>query len=168
MQGPFSDNENSAWFSFMNPSVFNWFPTVTTSLVPGTSHLHYLRALRACTRQPSHCALFWHLTSGGVIALHLAHTCACTHTHTHSGSLWDCFSLKNTIKIESSYFFSLSLFFFNTYLFIWLPRLLVVAPGIPCFPYVTQDFFFFPVRHVGSSSLTRDSTQAPCLGSTES
>jgi len=100
------------WFSFMNPSVFNWFPTVTTSLVPGTSHLHYLRALRACTRQPSHCALFWHLTSGGVMALHLAHTCACTHTHTHSGSLWDCFSLKNTIKIESSYFFFLLVYFF--------------------------------------------------------
>ena len=74
------------WFSFMNSSVFNWFPTVTASLVPGTSPLHYPRALRACTRQPSHCA--WVLTpylgEGGHGSPPSTHMCMNTHTHTHA------------------------------------------------------------------------------------
>ena len=47
--------------------------------------------------------------------------------------------------------------FFYIYLFIWLYRVLVVAHRI-----------FILLRHVGSSSLSRDQIQALCIGSVES
>ena len=48
-------------------------------------------------------------------------------------------------------------FFFNIYLFIWLRQVLLAAGGLlSC------------GMQVGSSSLTRDQTRVPCIGSTES
>ena len=52
--------------------------------------------------------------------------------------------------------FSLSLFFFNIYIFLGLCRVLGVAHRI------------FQLWHVDSSSLIRDGTQAPCFRSAES
>ena len=49
------------------------------------------------------------------------------------------------------------LFLKNIYLFIWLRRVLVPACGLPSCN-----------MHVGSGSLTRDRTQVPCIGSSES
>ena len=52
---------------------------------------------------------------------------------------------------------SVFVFFFYIYLFIWLHWVLGAAGGLlSC------------GMHVGSSSLTRDRTQAPCTGSVES
>ena len=56
----------------------------------------------------------------------------------------------------------LSLFFFFN---------ILAAPGLSCgmqesFSWGMQDLSCS--MHVGSSSLTRDQTQAPCIGSTES
>ena len=53
-------------------------------------------------------------------------------------------------------------FFFNIYLFIFLCQVLVAARGIFVAACNSQ------LRHMGSSSLTRDGSQAPCIGSTES
>ena len=57
---------------------------------------------------------------------------------------------------------SLNTYLFFTYLFIWLHWVLVVTCGI---------FWLWLVncwlQHVGSSSLTRDQTWAPCFGSAE-
>ena len=50
------------------------------------------------------------------------------------------------------------------YLFIWLCRVLVVACGLLSCGMRTLSCGM----HVGSSSLTRDGTQAPCIGSVES
>ena len=70
---------------------------------------------------------------------------------------------------KTSYFFCLCSHFlswFRVYLFIWLCWVLVAVSG---------NFFFFLVAyagsylgHAGSSSLTRDRTRAPCIGSSES
>ena len=54
--------------------------------------------------------------------------------------------------------FYLFLFLVFIYLFIWLLRVLVV----------TQEIFGPYLWHVGSSSLTRNQTQALCIGSSES
>ena len=54
--------------------------------------------------------------------------------------------------------------FYFIYLFIWLHQILVEAPGLPSCGMRTLSCSM----HVGSSSLTRDWTQAPCIGSTES
>ena len=50
------------------------------------------------------------------------------------------------------------------YLFIWLCQILVATCGILSCDMQTLSCSM----HVGSSSLTRDWTQAPCIGSTES
>ena len=50
----------------------------------------------------------------------------------------------------------------NIYLFIWLCQVLVASGIFSCSMWDLQ------LRHVGSSSLTRDQTWAPCIGSTES
>ena len=52
-------------------------------------------------------------------------------------------------------------FFFDIYLFIWLLWVLVVACGI--FAAACELL----VAACGSSSLTRDRTRAPCIGSVE-
>ena len=60
--------------------------------------------------------------------------------------------------------------FFKKYIFIllflfWLLRVLVVALGIFSLHCGVQHLY---LQHVGSSSLTRDGTQTPCIGNTES
>ena len=52
----------------------------------------------------------------------------------------------------------------QTYLFIWLHRVLVAAGGLLSCGMWTLSCGM----HVGSSSLTRDRTRAACIGSTES
>ena len=59
-----------------------------------------------------------------------------------------------------SFFFFLSIYLF-TYLFIWLCWVLVAARGLRSCGMQTPSCG----THVGSSSLTRDRTQAPCIGS---
>ena len=64
---------------------------------------------------------------------------------------------------ESSYSF-LFLFFFLLNLFIWLCRVLAAVGGLlSCGTWTLSCGM-----HVGSSSLTRGQTRAPCIGSTES
>ena len=58
---------------------------------------------------------------------------------------------------------SKGLFFLKVYLFIWLHWVLVAACRI--FPFCLVSC---QLRHMGSSSLIRDHTQALCTGSTES
>ena len=64
------------------------------------------------------------------------------------------------------------LFIFYLFILFWLCRVLVVARGI--FSCGTQDLLVAACgllscgMHVGSSSPTRDRTQAPCIGSAES
>ena len=52
-----------------------------------------------------------------------------------------------------------SLLFFLNFLFIYL-----AVPGLSCGTWNLQSLF----QHAGSSSLTRDQTQATCIGSVES
>ena len=59
-------------------------------------------------------------------------------------------------------------FFKKLFLFIWLHQVLAAAQQISSLPWGTQDLFFFQLLHPGSTSLTRDHTQAPCIGSPES
>ena len=66
---------------------------------------------------------------------------------------------------------SLGLFYVFMYLFIWLRRVLVAARGL--FVFACRIFSYGVralscSRHVGSSSLTRHRTQAPCIGNVES
>ena len=65
-----------------------------------------------------------------------------------------------------SKFLLLFLFFFkNIYLLIWLYQVFVAALGVLNLDRSMQHLFFFKLWPVGSSSLTRDWNQAPCIGS---
>ena len=81
---------------------------------------------------------------------------SCSIQDLHSGMLGSLFSLKSGLFLDFQFFFK------NMYLCIWLHGVLVVACRIFSCNMRTQ------VRHVGSSSLTRDQTCAPCIGSSES
>ena len=56
-------------------------------------------------------------------------------------------------------------FFFSIYLFIWLHHVLIVAHEIFNLHCTMRDL---QPWHVGSSSLTKDPTQADCIGSAQS
>ena len=55
-------------------------------------------------------------------------------------------------------------YYYFIYLFFWLPWVLVAAPGLLSCGMQTLSCGM----HVGSSSLTRDRTPAPCIGSAKS
>ena len=71
--------------------------------------------------------------------------------------------LKNNSVRAAPIFFFLERIF-NIYLFIWLLRVLVAAGRLLSCSMRTLSCGM----HVGSSSLTRDRTRAPCIGSVES
>ena len=74
--------------------------------------------------------------------------------------LYSVFISAQRVSIISFLFFFLSIYLF-TYLFIWLCWVLVAARGLRSCGMQTPSCG----THVGSSSLTRDRTQAPCIGS---
>ena len=74
------------------------------------------------------------------------------------------FQCKQVYKNIQKTLCALPEFFFNIYLFIWLCQVLVAAGGLLSCGIQTLSCGM----HVGSSSLTRDQTQAPSIGSAES
>ena len=88
---------------------------------------------------------------------------------------WVTKRIRNLPKMTQLKYFFLNLYFWGQinslcffkifiYLFIWWHRVLVVASGLLSCSMQTLSCS----THVGSSSLTRDRTQALCIGSAES
>ena len=76
-------------------------------------------------------------------------------------------SLSQAIPLLNVLFFNYY-YYFNIYLFIWMRRVLVAACGLLSCGMQTLSCGMRTLScgmHVGSSSWTRDRTQAPCIGS---
>ena len=90
------------------------------------------------------------------------------NSHRWLQSTWNVTSVTEETNFIFYKFSFISFSNIYLFLFIWLYWILVVACGVFCLCCNMWDLFFFQLQHVGSSSLTRNWTQAPWIGSMKS